>query len=190
MLTNNYETQSYIIEASQTVTYICNAKVGTSLNEPKWQIMRVTNDSWVTTKEWAIDPNSWKPTDKTIFLPNDYASYEYWFSNYTDAPLLSFTINGWASDTSDREVNIQITYTSYVNVDKFLISESNEFNINNVMLDDTFTLSEWLWVKTLYLWAIDMAWNVSWVQSQTIELIEQLLIPENLELEWFHEYEE
>ena len=80
MLTNNYETQSYIIEASATVTYICNSKVGTPLNESKWQIMRITNDSWVTVKEWAIDPNSWNPTDKTIFLPSNYASYQYWFS--------------------------------------------------------------------------------------------------------------
>lgn len=182
------ELQTKIIEV-WTDTYVFSAEIWTEETSPKWNIFKIDTNG---NKFYAISKIDWLPTNNKQFLPSEYLDLEYWYGRYTTKPTLTFTINNWDLTTSSQEVTLNLTIDSYLDVVKYFVSESDKLDLSNFKTTKptSFTLSEWLWVKTLYVWVKDSAGNYSEVSSGSIELTEQLLTPENLEWEWFHEYEE
>lgn len=162
------EEQTQIYEA-WWYTYVCSAKIWTPLTEDKWSVYRVDAD-WV--KRYAVSKITWTPTKNYEFIPSEYADLEYSDTIYKVKPTVSFTINWWDLTTSNRNVVIDIIMNNYINIIWYRISESNKLDLQfTTEKPTTFTLSEWLWVKTLYVWVKDWTGNYSNVASATIELI-------------------
>ena len=156
-------------------TYICKSRIGTPFDHPRWSIMLEENGEIKN----PINPTTWKPTNYFIFTPDQAENLEYWYTIYKVAPTVSFTINGWDLTTYDREVNIELTIDSYTNITWYRISESSNLDLQFTSEEPTtFTLSEWLWVKTIYVQIKDWVGNYSNVASETIEFTVDTTPPE------------
>jgi len=150
-------------------TYVCSARIWTPLTKPRWSIFKV-DATW--TKEYAVSKITWLPTENYEFIPSEYADLEYSDTIYKTQPIVTFTINEWDLTTENREVIINISVDSYTNITWYRISELPKLDLQFTnKAPTTFTLSEWLWVKTLYVWVKDSSGNYSEVSSESIELI-------------------
>lgn len=163
------EVQTKIIE-EWTDTYICNSKIWTEETESKWSIYKVDTNG---NKIYAVSKMDWLPTNNMQFLPSEYLDLEYSYGRYTTLPIATFTINNGDLTTINRDVTIEVTLDSYVNVVAYLLSESDKLDITkfSTVKPTTFTLSEWLGSKTIYLYVKDWSGKISTVTSETIELI-------------------
>jgi hypothetical protein len=153
-----------------TDTYICESVIWTPDTQSNWSITKIDTDWKVM---YPINPATWKPSSEFVFLPADATTYVYTYWRDTTVPTVSFTINEWDLTTESSEVTIEGTAADAVWVVRYNISETSQLDFNKFTNDEptSFTLSEWLWVKTLYMWVVDWAGNYSARATTTIELV-------------------
>ena len=164
------ELQTQIVTDSGN-TYICEAVLWTSLSENKWRIVKI-DSNW--NKTYPISKITWWPTVLHEFNVDNVLSYVYSNVFVKDIPTVSFTINNWDLTTTSRDVSVQLNVNSYTDISEYFISETNNFNLGSCVLHkpETFTLSEWYWVKTLYVYVVNKSNWLSPVAIATIDFVD------------------
>lgn len=116
------------------------------------------------------------PAQATAFLAGTKTVAQINSENIADttAPATpTLTINSWSEYTNSTTVDVSITWdTDNIWVTGWFISENSStpaawsFTAEPTVA----TISSWDWLKTLYAWTIDDAWNISNAGSDTITL--------------------